>query len=131
MGNLSSNHFPHSVGLPTKVLVYMYEFTDDGKPTDFLCGQFSFQLGCVESFSDFSYPPDSPYVTFPYGGVNPILVDVENYYLKNVLPREMNVAENYPTLAALQAQTLAARSIADWKTRAFFSSLIHCSFKNT
>lgn len=120
MGNLSSNPYPMNTGLPTTVLVYMYEFDPiTGDPTFNLCDDDSAKLGCVETGSNFTYPPDSPYVTFPYGGVNPISVDIENYYLKNVLPREMNVAENYPTLAALQAQTLAARSIADWKTRAF------------
>ncbi|MEN9640491.1 MAG: Stage sporulation protein, partial [Bacteroidota bacterium] len=119
MGNLFSNQSPQASGLPDKVLVYMYQFTVDGEPTTFPCLDEDTTLGCVESFSNLTYPPDSPYVTFPSGGVNPILVDVENYYLKNVLPREMNVAENYPTLAALQAQALAARSIADWKPRAF------------
>lgn len=127
MGDLFSYQSPQASGLPDKVLVYMYQFTEGGDPTSDRCRDQDTTLGCVESFSNFTYPPDSPYVTFPYGGVNPILVDVENYYLKNVLPREMNVAENYPTLAALQAQALAARSIADWKTRAFGS----INFDNT
>jgi peptidoglycan hydrolase-like amidase len=52
--------------------------------------------------------------------IDSIKVDIENYYLKNVLPREMDVAGNPPTLEALEAlkaQALAARSIADWKAK--------------
>jgi peptidoglycan hydrolase-like amidase len=72
--------------------------------------------GCVEYGSDFTYPPSDPYITFANSGfVNPLSVDIEHYYLKNVIPREMDVVTNDPPLAALKAQALAARSIADWK----------------
>lgn len=48
---------------------------------------------------------------------NPLLnLDVEQYYLKDVLPREMDVHTNDPALAALQAQAIAARSVATWKS---------------
>ncbi|OIN91098.1 MAG: hypothetical protein AUJ21_07830 [Anaerolineae bacterium CG1_02_58_13] len=45
---------------------------------------------------------------------NPIYIDVENAYLPNVLPREMDVQNNDPTLPALQAQAVAARTYATW-----------------
>jgi peptidoglycan hydrolase-like amidase len=72
--------------------------------------------GCVENGSNLTYPPDSPHVTPKIPNtVNPLEVDVDHYYLQNVLPREMNVATHDLPLAALKAQALAARSIAEWK----------------
>lgn len=61
--------------------------------------------GCAET--TYSFPAMS----------NPIYIDVENDYLPNVLPREMDVATNDPTLAALQAQAVAARTYATWTAR--------------
>jgi hypothetical protein len=107
-------------GLPSTVLVFMKEFTPDGEPTNNLCFQGSIILGCVETNSGLTYPPSSQYITFPQGGSNPMLVDIEHYYLYNVLPREMDVKTYTPTLStlpALKAQALAARSIADFKSR--------------
>jgi len=46
---------------------------------------------------------------------NPVYIDIENDYLPDVLAREMNVVENNPTLEALKAQALAARTVATWK----------------
>ena len=46
---------------------------------------------------------------------NPIYIDVDQYYLPDVLPREMNVNELYPTSGALKAQAVAARALATWK----------------
>jgi hypothetical protein len=51
---------------------------------------------------------------YPYEP-NPIYIDIENDYLPDVLAREMDVAVNYPTLEALKAQVLAARTVATWK----------------
>lgn len=68
---------------------------------------------CVEVGT---YPPLDPSITYAKSGyINPLRVDVENYYLYNVLPREMDVATYDPPLAALKAQALASRSIAEWK----------------
>jgi CSLREA domain-containing protein len=53
---------------------------------------------------------------YPYDQ-NPLWIDVENEYLLDVLPREMNVKENFYTLASLQAQAIAARSYADYRDR--------------
>jgi len=55
---------------------------------------------------------------YPYTQ-NPLWIDVENDYLLDVLPREMNVKENSRTLASLQAQALAARSYADFRFRRY------------
>ncbi|MBI2758029.1 MAG: hypothetical protein HYX49_05060 [Chloroflexi bacterium] len=101
-------------GLPTQVYVtmlYLNErtgapFLKNGDPQK--CKPNDTNYGCVEALSGQRYP---------YGNNNPAWVDVENDYLLNVLPREMDVVTNPPTLAALQAQSLAARSIADWKYR--------------
>jgi peptidoglycan hydrolase-like amidase len=117
--SLSSN-FQTIDEWPEKVKVLMYEFNPEtGAPTNNLCYYGSTVLGCVEpNDSGLVYPPVNQYVTFPHGGSNPILVDMEHYYLYNVLPREMDV-KTYPptttTLPALKVQALAARSIADWK----------------
>lgn len=112
---LSPNKSAQVDGLPTTVLIYMKEFDVNGGPTNNLCYLGDTTLGCVEPGSGLTYPPSNQYVTFESGQVNPIRVDIENYYLQNVLPREMNVKEIYPTLEALKAQALAARTIADWK----------------
>jgi len=55
---------------------------------------------------------------YPYGNENPVLISMEDY-LRDVLPREMDVAHNTHTLASLQAQALAARSYADFRLRLF------------
>jgi hypothetical protein len=39
-----------------------------------------------------------------------------DYYLKNVLPNEMDFAKISPELEALKAQTVAARTVASWKS---------------
>ena len=93
---LSAN-FQVSDEWPAKVKVLMYEFTPDGFPTNNLCYQGNTVYGCIEPNDDSGsvYPPVSQYVTFPDGGSNPILVDMEHYYLYNVLPREMDV-KTYP-----------------------------------
>ena len=64
---------------PVKVLVFMKEFTPDGEPTDNPCFQGSIIFGCVEPNSGLVYPPSSQYITFPQGGSNPMLVDMEHY----------------------------------------------------
>jgi predicted outer membrane repeat protein len=43
--------------------------------------------------------------------------DLEKYYLKDVLSREMDVSTNDPTLAALRAQAIASRTVATWKAK--------------
>jgi len=40
----------------------------------------------------------------------------EEYYLKNVLPNEMDFAEIPPDKEALKAQAIAARTVASWKS---------------
>lgn len=116
IGNPSPIESHLASGLPSTVLVFMKEFDLNGGPTDNPCFQGDTSDGCVQPGAGLAYPPSSPYVTFEYAGYkNPIRVDVEHYYLHNVLPREMDVAKNYPTLAALKAQALAARTYADFK----------------
>jgi len=125
--NLSSNQSPQNSGLPTTVIVYMLKVNEKGEKLgdyEYCRGGDDYLTGCVEEGSD-AYPPEAPGITYdvicPDPGdpnschKNPMRVDVEGYYLYNVLPREMNVAENTPTLPALKAQALAARSIAGWK----------------
>jgi hypothetical protein len=55
---------------------------------------------------------------YPYGDENPVLISMEDYIL-DVIPREMNVAENTYTLASLQAQAVVARSYADYRLRLY------------
>ncbi|MFZ5908886.1 MAG: SpoIID/LytB domain-containing protein [Chloroflexota bacterium] len=40
----------------------------------------------------------------------------EQYYLRNVLPNEMDFAEIAPDIEALKAQAIAARTVANWKS---------------
>jgi hypothetical protein len=116
--NLSSNQSPQNSGLPDTVVVYMMKLDANGA---ILNGDFCNHgdgaiTGCVEAGSGLYPPPFDQYVTPKVSGTeNPLEVNVDHYYLYNVLPREMNVAENDVTLVALKAQALAARSIADWK----------------
>ena len=110
-----NNRIPHTnsaqgTGLPTQIYVNMLHLNIDGDGAAYVPHQPCIWLeradGCGEANTQFPYPY---YVA---------LVDVENDYLLNVLPREMNVAiNNPPTLEALQAQAVAARSLADWKDR--------------
>ena len=109
-------------GLPTQVYVTMLRLDiRNGAPLEdpitheyIKCLSEDFAYGCTE------YYGVSPTEFYPYGNINPVLVDVESVYLPNVLPREMDVVTNPPMPAALQAQALAARTIADWKYRANF-----------
>jgi len=59
--------------------------------------------GCGEGSSGYPYTQ------------NPLWIDVENNYLLNVLPREMDVATDDPTVEALKAQAVAARSYAAYR----------------
>ena len=69
-----------------------------------LCEWLQRAPGCGEAGTQYPYPTSMA------------VVDVENDYLLDVLPREMNVIENDPpTLQSLQAQAVAARSVAAWK----------------
>lgn len=116
-GNLSVNQSPQYNTLPSTVVVYMLKLDDNGKSLGVLCYEGDLNFGCAEYGSGDPYPPDSPYVTpkNPETPGNPLVIDVENYYLKNILPHEMDVATYDPPLAALKAQALASRSVADWK----------------
>ena len=104
-----ANDLPQSKlsSLPTQRYITMLHLDDNGARISFAatCTYGDTSFGCAELGG------------YPYQD-NPVWVDVENDYLLDVLPREMNVAENKPsTLDALQAQALAARSLADWKFR--------------
>ena len=119
VGNLSSNQSPQNSGLPDTVVVYMMKLNANGA---ILNGEFcnhgdDADTGCVEYESGLLYPPPfDQYVTPKVSGTeNPLEVNVDHYYLYNVLPREMDVATYDPPLAALKAQALASRSIAEWK----------------
>jgi len=115
-GDLSSDQSRQNSGLPTTVVVYMMKLHDDGSlisDTDFCYQGDGAATHCVEVGT---YPPSDPYITYAKPGyINPLRVDVEHYYLYNVLPREMDVATYDPPLTALKAQALASRSIAEWK----------------
>jgi len=94
--------------LPTQRHITMLRLYDSGEPISYeeTCTYGDTSFGCAELYS-----PGYPYTD------NPVWVDVENDYLLDVLPREMNVAEITPTFTSLQAQAVAARSLADWKFR--------------
>jgi len=101
--------------LPTQRHVTMLRLYDTGERIsyDAKCTYGDTSFGCAELYS-----PGYTYTD------NPVWVDIESDYLLDVLPREMNVAENNPpTLEALQAQALAARSLADWKFRGWLAML--------
>jgi hypothetical protein len=138
--NLSSNHSPQASGLASTVVVYMRHIDDNGvivggEGPDSYCHQGEGEnTGCVEQGSGLTYPPEDPsYITYvkchpdhpndpAYCDQNPLRFDIDHYYLYNVLPREMDVATYDPPLAALKAQALAARSIADWKAKEYWIS---------
>ena len=101
----------------------MYRLKENGSEwgPNSICTLGDPNYGCSIQMDDgtlIPYPPPATEYIRPYyddGRVNPLKVDVDHYYLQNVLPREMDVVGNAPTLNALKAQALAARSIADWK----------------
>ena len=86
------------------IWLYVLKLNPDGTKAspESLCLVGNTDPGCAEPGN--SFPPMN----------NPIYIDVENTYLSNVLPREMDVQNNDPTLPALQAQTIAARTYATW-----------------
>ncbi len=95
-------------GLPSQISVTMYhldlEFGGEIKQPPTLCEWLERADGCGEAGTQYPYPNSIA------------VVDVENDYLLDVLPREMSVIENHPpTLQALQAQAIAARSVGAWK----------------
>lgn len=110
--NVPFEHDPSKIdlvqgnGIPTQIYINMLRLNENGtvfQPRQpCVYGQPAF--GCGEGGAT-------------YLETNPMLVNVENDYLLDVLPREMNVAENNPTLEALQAQALAARSLLAWKAK--------------
>lgn len=111
-GSVSQANLVQTIGLPTQIYVNMLHLDLDngGKVASprVECIWLERAEGCGEANTQFPY---QDYVA---------LVDVENDYLLDVLPREMNMAENNPTpdvLPALQAQALAARSVAAWKDK--------------
>jgi hypothetical protein len=69
---------------------------------DDLCNVGDTDPGCAEL--GYSFPPMN----------NPIYIDVENAYLPNVLPRELDVQSYDPTPPVAQAQAVAARTYATW-----------------
>ena len=87
------------------IWLFVLELNEDGSilnpPT--LCMTGDTSPGCAEKRQD-GYPSQP----------NPIYINVEVDYLKDVLPHEMNVAENDPTPAALQAQAIASRTFVNW-----------------
>lgn len=86
------------------VWLYVLKLRQNGAKVvpDELCFVGDIDPGCAEAGS--SFPPIN----------NPIYIDIENAYLLNVLPREMDVRNNDPSLSALQAQAVAARTYATW-----------------
>ncbi len=94
-------------------VIYMYHLIDpggeiaDNPPVQcWTLGSGDHAYGCGTGDPE---QPDNPR--------NPIYgLDVERYYLKDLLPREMDVAQNDPTLNALKAQAIAARSFATFKS---------------
>lgn len=104
VANLSVNPAP-AYAYPDQIWLFVLKLNPNGsiKSPDTLCdvGDTS-DDGCAEL--GYSFPPMN----------NPIYIDIENAYLPNVLPREMDVQSNDPSLAALQAQAVAARTYAIW-----------------
>jgi len=89
------------------VWLYVLKLHPDGTKVspDTMCLTGDTGPGCAEAGQSFPAAP------------NPIYIDVESEYLPNVLPREMDVQNNDPTLPAAQAQAVAARTYATWTAR--------------
>jgi len=92
-------------GLPTQLYITVAHLDGDSYPI----------YNANNEIEKCSYIGDPAYgcgeAGYPYDQ-NPLWIDVESNYLLNVVPREMNVAENDPTVEALKAQAVAARSYA-------------------
>lgn len=99
-----SIHSAPSYAYLDHVWLYVLKLHQDGSKIvpEQLCNVGDTDPGCAE-----------PGYSFPSMN-NPIYIDVENEYLSNVLPHEMDVQSNYPTLPALQAQAVAARTYSTW-----------------
>jgi len=111
--DLTRVNSPQGSSLPSEIHINMLhlDLNDGGNvasPRQH-CAYLERADGCGEANTQ--YPYSSPIA----------LVDVEDDYLLDVLPREMNVAENDPgndrrILSAYAAQALAARSVMAWKS---------------
>lgn len=67
--NLSSNHSPQASGLASTVVVYMRHIDSTGAivgagPSSYCRKDDDEFTGCVEQFSNLTYPPKDPYITF-------------------------------------------------------------------
>jgi hypothetical protein len=112
--NLASSN---SATLNQIIWVYVLELNGDGSvpttgPTRCWVGDTAY--GCAE-FNDPRGYTDPQYPTIDSVQQNPIPIIVEQYYLPDVIAREMNVAQFAPDIEALKAQALAARTVANWK----------------
>lgn len=95
--------------LPQQVFITVAHLDDNSYPIYVggqieKCTYYDTAYGCSEEGG----------VGYPYTD-NPRYFDVENEYLPNVLPREMDVKSYPPTLASLMAQAVAARSYAAFR----------------
>jgi len=94
------------------IKVYVYPLTDKGETfgnSPVLCAYpYDVEQGTYGCGTMNSNPTD--------GVQNPDYIDVENYYLKDVIAAEMNVKGIPPELDALKAQAIASRTVASWKT---------------
>lgn len=94
--------------LPTQLHLTVAHLDDQNKPIYqngkiVKCYTGDRAYGCGEGGSGYPYAQ------------NPVWIEVESNYLLNVVPREMNVVENDPTVEALKAQAIAARSYAAYR----------------
>lgn len=95
---------------PTMIYVRLWHLNDDGSRSQpyIECASGHTDYGCVAIGSGRFYPYDT----------NPALVDVENDYLLDVVPREMD--PRFYDSTAVSAQAIAARSFAYyWNNQGF------------
>ncbi len=100
---------------PTNITVQMYQLNQDGSlpPPDSRvpCASGNTSWGCTAFCNNYPSPDpcSSPSRPYPYI-TSTVAVSIENDYLLDVIPQEMNPATFHPN--AIYAQAIAARSFA-------------------
>ncbi len=98
---------------PTMITVEMFDLNDSGNPVE-LCSVANENLktyGC-----SFDTTREYPYRDAQGRVVNPITISIDDDYLLDVVPRELDPEQGFHPVA-VHAQGIAARSYAYWKLR--------------
>lgn len=111
---LSRNSAPANQMLYNTFYVKMYKLVPPDQPNSGAI--LPSQEICIYPFDFNTYGCGSEYPDTDLREPEGFFHVTEQYYLRNVLPNEMDFAEIVPDAEALKAQAIAARTVANWKS---------------